>query len=185
MFFSEQFTNWCRNLICPRVTTSSDHDSVDALERTSRWIIRSDVPQLVTLDEAANVRSWDEEQFISTLKGRNSTGYIVELSDSDRVVGCVIYDIRPKSFEIIRFIVHPEFRNSGVPNDLVNLLKAKLSIARRPLINVVVDEYDTATQQALWAAGFRATGVLPGYFESLFETSDGYAFRYSLTDGKA
>jgi ribosomal protein S18 acetylase RimI-like enzyme len=185
MFSREQFTNWCKSFVFPKSAASLQPDGLDALERKSRWIIRADIPNLVALDEAANVRSWDAEQFISTLKGGNSTGHILELCDSGRVIGCILYEIHANHYEITKFVVHPEFRNSGVANDLLRILKNKLSVDRRPLINAIVDEYDTATQQLLWAAGFRATGVMQGYFESLFETSDGYVFKYSVTDKKA
>lgn len=147
-----------------------------------RWPIRSDIQNLVALDEVVNVRPWGADEFVQVLRKRNGVAQIVELSDSGRIIGGVLYQIFPKNFEIVRFIVHPEFKDSAVARALIDLLKGKLSAVRRTYIDVVIDEYDLSTQQLFCANGFKAVGIKKEYFESLYETSDGYHLRYLLNE---
>jgi ribosomal protein S18 acetylase RimI-like enzyme len=182
MFSREQFTNWCKNLVFPGGASDPDRGGVPEQTFRARWPIRSDIPNLVTLDELVNARPWGPDEFAQALRKRNSVGQVVELSNSARVVGGMIYQFFPKNLEIIRFMVHPEFRESGVVSALLNSLKDKLSAVRGTYIDAIIDEYDLPTQQLFHANGFRAVGVVKEHFQSLYETSDGYRLRYLLKE---
>jgi len=104
----------------------------------------------------------------------------LEVSDAGRVVGGIIYQFMPKNFEIVKFMVHPEFKDNGAARALIEFLKDKLSAVKRTYIDVVIDEYDLSSQQLFRANGFTTVDIIKEHFESLYETSDGYRLRYLL-----
>lgn len=141
-----------------------------------RWKIRRDLPAVLEIDALSFVRPWTEEEFLAILRERSIIGQVVEIGE--RVVGYVIYRLRPASLELLRLAVHPDCRRIGCGGIILRKLRSKLSPGRRERIDVIVPESALPMQLLLRDHGFRATQVLRGWCGD----EDAFDFSYVCRD---
>src|SRR6188474_3566621 len=82
-----------------------------------RWMIRRDMPEVLTIEEQAFEFPWSEEDFIRCLRQRNCIGMVAE--HNERVVGFMIYELHKNRLHILNFAVQEEFRRRGVGTQMI------------------------------------------------------------------
>lgn len=136
-----------------------------------RWLIRRDIPEILTIDVASFGQPWTEDEFLKLLRERNIIGMVAERGE--KIVGFMIYELKPRGINVLRFAVQREMRRQGVGVQMVLKLLRKLS-GRRSLVGITVRENNMAAQLWLRACGWRAIRVDHKAFVDPSE--DGYRF---------
>lgn len=128
-----------------------------------RWMIRRDMPEVLSIERRAFPDPWSEEEFCLALVQRNVIGLVAE--QDEQVVGYVIYELHRERLEIFNLAVDPQRRREGIGRELVARLQKKLSFERRRWLWVKVVDWNLPGQLFFQSCGFRATGVLAGYYD--------------------
>lgn len=148
------------------------------LQAHIRWMIRRDMPEVLRIEHASYNYPWCEEEFLRCLRQRNCIGMVAE--QDDQVVGFMIYELHKSRLHILNFSVSPECRRCGVGTQMAEKLVSKLSSHRRTHIVFDVRETNLDAQLFLRATGFRATGVIRGFYADSAE--DAYSMVYCLQE---
>jgi [ribosomal protein S18]-alanine N-acetyltransferase len=120
-----------------------------------RWMIRRDMPSVMSIEEQSFEFPWSEDTFIRTLRQRDCIGMVTEIGDE--VAG-----------------------RQGVGAKMVERLVAKLSFQRRNRIVLEVRETNLGAQLFFRKMGFRANRVLKEFYEDCKE--DAYMMEYRAVD---
>jgi ribosomal-protein-alanine N-acetyltransferase len=140
-----------------------------------RWMIRRDMPEVLTTERASFEFSWTEEDFLRCLRQRNCIGMVAETDD--RVIGFMIYELHKTRLHVLNFAVHPAVRRTGIGAMMVGKLINKLSTHRRQKITLAVRERNTRAQVFFRGHDFRAVKVLRNYYEDSGEDAFQMEFR--------
>lgn len=141
-----------------------------------RWMIRTDMPSVLTIEELSYENPWSEEEFIRVLRNRNVIGMSIE--NNDCVVGYMIYEIHENRLHLLNIAVHPKHRRNGVGKALVEKLQSKLCVERRNRITCEVRETNVDAQLFMRSQGFRAIRVLRDFYDDI--TEDAYLMQYRV-----
>lgn len=141
-----------------------------------RWQIRRDMEECL-----ACLFGWTEEEILALTRQPSVIALVAEVRTSscwqqgwERVVGCMIYEMRLHSLDVLAFDVHPSFRGRGVGEAMMATLKAKLCRHRRRQLAFWVPDNDLGAHLFLKSQGFRAEVILHE------PTGDEYAFVYRV-----
>lgn len=134
------------------------------------------MPDVLDIEKSCFETYWTEEDFLTCLRQRNCIGLVAELDG--RVAGFVIYELHKDRLRFLNFAVHPECQNNGVGTAIVNRMKEKLSQQRRESLLLTLRESNLKAQLFFRSQGFRATGIVKGYYEDYDE--DAIEMRYTL-----
>lgn len=140
-----------------------------------RWLIRSDMPQVLDIENSNSYIPWDDDQFINFLSQRNGIGLVVELDD--RVVGYMLYELHSTNLYLVKFAAKVCDENEKILQAMFNQMRSKLSPDRRTKLRIDVLETDLSTQLFLKSQGFYATNVLQDYFPN---GRDAYSMEYAI-----
>jgi ribosomal-protein-alanine N-acetyltransferase len=146
-----------------------------------RWMIRRDMPEVLSTEVASFEYSWTEDDFLRCLRQRNCIGMVAE--HNDRVVGFMIYELHKNRLHILNFAVHPSARRTGIGGQMVAKLVNKLSTHRRQKISLAVRERNLPAQVFFRRHEFKATRVLRNYYEDSGE--DAFQMEYRVGDDYA
>ena len=141
-----------------------------------RWMIRRDMPEVITIEQEAFEFPWSEEDFTRCLRQRNCIGMVAELADS--VVAFMIYELHRSRLHMLNFAVMRSHRRLGIGTQMMEKLVAKLTPDRRGRIALEVRETNLPAQLFFRSLGFRATSVLKDFYRD--STEDAYLMQYSL-----
>jgi ribosomal-protein-alanine N-acetyltransferase len=141
-----------------------------------RWMIRRDMPEVLSIEHAGFEYPWCEEEFLRVLRQRNCIGMVAELGE--RVVGFMIYELHKNRLVILDFAVHPEMSRHGIGSQMVAKLVGKLSSHRRTKIVLHVRETNLHAQYFFSKQGFRAVEVAREHYGDTGE--DAYVMQYLL-----
>jgi ribosomal-protein-alanine N-acetyltransferase len=139
-----------------------------------RWMIRRDMPEVLSIEESSFEFPWLEEDFVRCLRQRNCIGMVAEYDE--RVVGFMIYELHKDQLHVLNFSVRPDIRRRGVGMQMVNKLIGKLSQQRRNRINLEIRETNLAAQMFFKNLDFRAISLLRDYYDDTVE--DAYLMQY-------
>jgi ribosomal-protein-alanine N-acetyltransferase len=139
-----------------------------------RWMIRRDMPEVLSIEKSSFEFPWSEEDFIRCLRQRNCIGMVAEYDE--RVVGFMIYELHKDQLHVLNFSVRPDVRRRGIGMQMVNKLVGKLSQQRRNRIVLEIRETNLAAQMFFKNLGFRAVSVLRDYYDDTVE--DAYVMQY-------
>lgn len=140
------------------------------------WMVRRDMAEVLQIERAVFAYPWSEEDFIRSLRVRNSIGMVAKCGDE--VVGFMIYELHSHALNIMNIAVHPEYQRRSVGTHMINKLKGKLSPNRRHTLCCDIRESNLDGQLWLREMGFRATGIV---HEPWAETDeDAYHMVYGL-----
>ncbi len=156
------------------------NDGHDDLCVHIRWMIRRDMPEVLTAETSSFEFPWSEEDFIRCLRQRNCIGMVAEYDE--QVVGFMIYELHKNRLHILNFAVNPEFRRRGVGEQMVGKLISKLSHQRRNRIMLEVRETNLAAQLFFRQAGFRAVSVLRDFYDDTIEDAYLMEYRFRQTE---
>src|SRR5688572_8371708 len=123
-----------------------------------RWMIRRDMPEVLSIEQDGFEFPWSEEDFIRCLRQRNCIGMVAE--HDERVVGFMIYELHKSRLHILNFAVARDFQRRGAGTQMISKLIGKLSSQRRTRILLEVRETNLAAQLFFRAQGFRSVSVL-------------------------
>jgi [ribosomal protein S18]-alanine N-acetyltransferase len=142
-----------------------------------RWMIRRDMPEVLDIGNRSFDFPWSEEDYLSLLRQRDHVGMVAE--HEDRVVGFMIYHLRPTDMGVDLFAVDPNYRRRGVGRQMVSKLVWRLGAGnRRARLSLHVRESNLPAQHFWAAMGFRAEGVEREFYEDTGE--DAYVMVYRL-----
>jgi len=144
-----QFRRWevCQSRK-PVLESSPSEDKGDLCVHL-RPMFACDVPATFFIDSL----SYDGEA-IETSTSLNCSEFVAEYKS--KIVGFMIYQGSEKALQISKLAVHPEFRRQGIGKQLVSKLINKLSILKRNILSIEVDENNVDAQHFLYAQGFNA-----------------------------
>ena len=141
-----------------------------------RWMIRRDMAEVIRTEQDSFEYSWTEEDFLKCLRQRNCIGMVAE--HEERVVGFMIYELHKSKLHVMNFAVHPEFRRTGIGEQMIVKLIGKLSSHRRTKITLAVRETNLVAQLFFKAVNFRAVKVMRKYYEDSGE--DAFLMQFQL-----
>jgi len=139
-----------------------------------RWMIRRDMPEVLSIESQSFEFSWTEEDFINCLRQRNCIGMVAE--HDDRVVAFMIYELNKTRIRVLNFAVAESFRRRGAGSQMMAKLVGKLSSQRRSRITLEVRETNLSAQLFFRHLGFRAVSVLRQFYADTPE--DAYLMQY-------
>ncbi len=119
-----------------------------------RWMIRRDMPSVMSIEQQSFEFPWSEEEFIRCLRQRNCIGMVAERDD--KVVGFMIYELHKNRLHLLNFAVGAEARRAGVGSAMIEKLVSKLTADRRNRIMLEVRETNLDAQIFFRQRGFRA-----------------------------
>lgn len=141
-----------------------------------RWMIRRDMPTVLSIEESSFEFAWSEEEFIRCLRQRNCIGMVAEIGD--RVVGFMIYELHKNRLHLLNFAVCPSMRRMHIGTAMVEKLVGKLSGDRRNRIVLEVRETNLDAQLFFKNLGFRAVSVLRDFYTDT--TEDAYLMQFRM-----
>lgn len=141
-----------------------------------RWMIRRDMPTVLSIEESSFEFAWCEEEFIRCLRQRNCIGMVAEIGD--RVVGFMIYELHKNRLHLLNFAVCPSMRRMQIGTAMVDKLIGKLSGDRRNRILLEVRETNLEAQLFFKNLGFRAISVLRDFYTDT--TEDAYLMQFRM-----
>jgi len=139
-----------------------------------RWMIRRDMPEVLSIESRSFEFPWTEEDFINCLRQRNCIGMVAE--HDDRVVAFMIYELNKTRIRVLNFAVSESFRRRGAGSQMMAKLIGKLSSQRRSRITLEVRETNLSAQLFFREIGFRAVSVLRQFYADTPE--DAYLMQY-------
>jgi [ribosomal protein S18]-alanine N-acetyltransferase len=146
-----------------------------------RWMIRRDMPEVLSMEQSSFDYSWTEEEFLRCLRQRNCIGMVAE--SGENVMGFMIYELHKNKLHILNFAVNEEHRRSGVGRQMIAKLVGKLSSHRRTKITLAVRETNLDAQIFFREMGFKAQRTLKNYYEDSGE--DAYLMQFCIGDESA
>ncbi len=150
------------------------------MEANIRWMIRRDLPSIISIENRCFSDPWKEEDFLSVLRLRNVIGMVCELEN--KIIGFVVYELNDNAMSIVTLAVDPDFQRKRFGTFIINKIKQKLSMQRRTLINCLVRESDLSSQLFLAKNGFKCIEILKKPFEEgEASKEDGYHMQYGIS----
>lgn len=101
-------------------------------------------------------------------------------------VAYIVYELNPALGEItlLNLVVHPDFRRQKLATDFINCLSKMSKLRNMTSIVANVRESNLAAHLFLKSNGFVATGVVPRYFQDVYEytseVEDAYSFKKEI-----
>jgi [ribosomal protein S18]-alanine N-acetyltransferase len=141
-----------------------------------RWLIRRDMAEVLRIEKASFEHPWWEEDFLGCLRQRKCIGQVAEYERE--IVAFMVYELHTKKLQILNMAVDPDFRRKTIGAQMINRLIDKLSSQRRDEIFIDVREKNLGGQLFLKEQGFKATSLLPEYYDDTLE--DAYLMRFRL-----
>jgi len=116
-------------------------------------MIRRDMDEVLSINDEAYDRHWDEADFLAVLGQRNCIAMVVD--DGERILGFMLYELHPHHLSLLRMAVRPSLHGCGIGSLMIERLTCKLSQERRESIWIEVGERDLEAQLFLRGRGFR------------------------------
>jgi ribosomal-protein-alanine N-acetyltransferase len=143
-----------------------------------RWMIRRDMPEVLSIEHASFEYPWCEEEFLRVLRQRNCIGMVAE--HGERIVGFMIYELHRNKIHVLDFATHADFRRRGIGRQMVAKLVGKLTAQRRNRIALYLRETNLQSQLFYRVMGFRAMEVIREHYPDTGE--DAYSMQYHLDE---
>lgn len=142
-----------------------------------RWLIRRDMPEVLSIERGCFEFPWNEDEYLVCLRQRNCIGMVAE--HKQKVVGIMVYELRKSRLHILTMAVKPVLQRHGIGRQMIERLIRQLRAQRRQEIWAEVRERNVAAQGFFKEMGFVARNILHGHYDETNE--DCYQFRFSLT----
>lgn len=141
-----------------------------------RWMTRSDMPEVLRIEQESYEFPWMADDFTRCLRQRNCIGLVADYED--RIVGFIIYKLHKTYIRILNLAVDPAWRRCGVGMQIMAKLISKLSPQgqRRSKLFLEVRETNLPAQLFFKYCEFRAISILHNFFDDTPE--DAYLMRY-------
>jgi [ribosomal protein S18]-alanine N-acetyltransferase len=140
-----------------------------------RWLIRRDMPAILSIEQSLFSHAWQEEDFIRCMRQRNVIGMVAEIDET--IVGYMIYELWKNRMHVANFAVAKQHQRKGVGTAMIERLRSNLSHERRNRIMLEVRETNLNAQLFFRSRGFRAISVIKDFYEDA-PGEDAYLFQY-------
>lgn len=134
-----------------------------------RWMIRRDMPEVLSIERESFEFPWFEEDFIRCLRQRDCIGMVAE--HGEKVLGFVIYELHKTRLHILNLAVIRERWLEGVGRQMIDKLIGKCSPQRRTRITCEVRETNLPAQLFFQHCGFGAVTMIHDYYEQSEESA--------------
>ena len=141
-----------------------------------RWLIRSDMEEVLGIENGCFDYPWTKEDFRIALRDPKVIGMVAEIEE--KIVGYMVYSLQKDRISVLNFSVATWKRHVGIGSKMVEKLICKLEQQKRSSISLEVRESNLNAQLFFKKCGFRATEILRGYYERSGE--DAYRFEYRV-----
>lgn len=154
-----------------------------------RWMIASDLPEVLAIERASFAHPWGERQFVEVCSARDRSIMVAENDDAkhgERIVGFMAYGFEDGTadsdgkFHLINLAVCPFCRRRGIGRMLLEHLVSKLAAANdrkgRKRLQYGVWEGNTAGQLFLRACGMRCVAIIKDAYKDYSAGQDAYLF---------
>ncbi len=155
------------------INTDLTRSSLPAVQ--IRWLVSSDLPEILRIEQESTLDPWDQNEFLVHLQEHHCIGMVAE--HDRKIVGYMIYELYPRSLDLLNFVVAPASRRSAVGTRMMDHLTRKLG-PRRNALTVTVRETSLPAQLFLRSQEFHCVSVIKDYYADTNE--DAYWFRYRL-----
>lgn len=127
-----------------------------------RWMLARDILALVDMEQ--RIGGWDAQRILEVKRQHGVVPMVAESISTRLVHGYALFRIHPRGFEMLRLLVHPDYRRRGVGSQLINRICNKLDPIQKRRLVLDVHERDLAMQLFLRSCGFQATRILHGAY---------------------
>ena len=141
----------------------------DAIKIHVRCMTRSDIADVLEIENESFEFAWSEEDFIGCLLDQNCIGMVAE--HNNLVVGYMVYELDKAKLLILNLAVSKQFQRRGIGSQMV----AKL-IGRRNRVVLETRETNLPAQLFFRENGFRAAQQCKGFYDDSPE--DAYLMEY-------
>jgi ribosomal-protein-alanine N-acetyltransferase len=147
-----------------------------------RWMIRSDMHQVIDIERGSFPTPWTENDFITRLRMKGVIGLVATADyppgpygapPLERVVGYMVYELHTNRYHVINFAVCETMRWRGVGSALAARLKQKLGGDRNRIL-LEVGERNLPGQLFWKSQGFRCENIISDFFDE----SDDKAYQF-------
>ena len=145
-----------------------------------RWLCRKDLPEVVAIEKACFSHPFNEDNFTSLLRDRNTIGIVAE-NENSRVLGFMIYELRRHSIHILDIAVDSFFFRNGIGSLLLYRLKLKLSSnSQRKSITIRVKESNLRALNFFKSEEFIVTKIDRGWYDD--SDDDAFFMKYKIPE---
>lgn len=106
-----------------------------------RWMIRRDLPEMLSLEKIAVEHPWSEDEITRRLRQNNCIGMVAikVTPEEEFLVGYTLHELFADHINLVRFVVSPLAQ--GVGDDLMRNIKNKTDKNRRNTIKIDHPDY--------------------------------------------
>jgi len=116
-----------------------------------RWMIRSDMDDILEIEQLSFSQPWIREEFLHVLRKRNAIGMVTEVRDER--VGFMVYELFKGRIELLDLAVHPSCRRNGIGAAMIEKLIYKLETQKRTEITLHIRDSNLEGQLFFQAMG--------------------------------
>jgi len=129
--------------------------------------MKKDLTKIVEISQQHCLKS--EDDFKQMFSGRDVVGKVMEIDD--KIIGYIIYKVRPRDFEILDLAIIEEYKRHGFATEFMSHLSSRL---KSPRINILcrVRDSNLPMHMMLKKNDFKAVMLVRG----LYGKNDGYTF---------
>ena len=138
-----------------------------AIQHRIRWVMRKDLTKIVEISQQHCLKS--EDDFKQMFSGRDVIGKVMEIDD--KIIGYIIYKVRPRDFEILDLAIVEEYKRNGLATEFISHLANRLKSPRGNILCRVRDT-NLPMHMMLKKNDFKAVMLVRG----LYGKNDGYTF---------
>ena len=147
-----------------------------------RTLFKSDMPQLLIIEQAAHVAPWNEDTFKTCFE----SGYIGWVIEKDKeVIGFVIVSMRADECHILNLCVAPKHQRAGFGRQL---LEQALSHAKQQGVGVAyleVRESNTRAIALYRKSKFHLIGARKDYYPTVSGHENALVFAKNLVENQS
>lgn len=142
-----------------------------------RWCIRRDLDAVMEIEKSVH-DPWKQEWVIDCLREKDCIAMVAEVDE--KVLGYMLYRLKPSYLYLYRFGVHVDHRHSGLGTQMLDKMKSKIIMSTsRKSIRIDVREKNLDLQLFLKKCKFKAIRVLRNDWSDTGEDTYRFTFRKS------
>lgn len=131
------------------------------------------INQVMDIEQRTFENPWEPVDFRIACKCKS--GGVIVAERRDQVIGYCAYSVEGRKVQIHNLAVDYDYRGQGIGTSLVSWTRNSLLSGRRR-VSVIVRETNLDAQMFFSKLGFRALGVIQGYYDDIDE--DAYRFTW-------
>lgn len=162
--------NFWKNLY-NRLTSFSRGDIMSGYHM--RWIVFSDMQEIISIENQCFPFPWDENDFEICLRKKNHVG--IAIVERSKIIGYMIFSSEKNAYSVHSIAVDPQFQRKGYGTIMLNYLMIKMrsSASGAKKMNIMVSDQNLFCHNFLKKNNFIANKIHRQYFGPMH---DAYQF---------